>query len=245
MKVIALSSDTRERAQAMADKLKAPGLRVGYDLPLAVARGWGLYISTSRGTTSIGIEEPALFAEPAVYLVRPDGTLYYGAVQTMPFARPHFDETAGRHRLCRGQGLPGARRILRRCLSMVYRAIAFDTGGTVLNWHGLIVDELAAFAPWQGLAFDRHEFVNEWRRRTMKGIVGQVRPAFDMDDVHLSALARKHCPLPSCRRPMRRSARSCGAPGTACAPGRTSHPRWHGCASGCRWCRSRCCPPRW
>lgn len=21
-----------------------------------------------------------------------DGTLYYGAVQTMPFARPHFDE---------------------------------------------------------------------------------------------------------------------------------------------------------
>ncbi len=71
---------------------------------------------------------------------------------------------------------------------MVYRAIAFDTGGTVLDWHGLIVDELAAFAPWQGLAFDRHEFVNEWRRRTMKGIVGQVRPAFDMDDVHLSAL---------------------------------------------------------
>ena len=48
--------------------------------------------STSRGMTSIGIEEPALFAEPAVYLLRPDGTLYYGAVQTMPFARPHFDE---------------------------------------------------------------------------------------------------------------------------------------------------------
>jgi hypothetical protein len=27
-----------------------------------------------------------------VYLIRPDGSLYYGAVQTMPFARPHFDE---------------------------------------------------------------------------------------------------------------------------------------------------------
>ena len=24
--------------------------------------------------------------------MRPDRTLYYGAVQTMPFARPHFDE---------------------------------------------------------------------------------------------------------------------------------------------------------
>ena len=36
--------------------------------------------------------EPDLFSEPALYLVRPDGTLYFGAVQTMPFARPHFDD---------------------------------------------------------------------------------------------------------------------------------------------------------
>lgn len=92
VKVLALSSDTAERARAMADKLKAPGLRMGHDLPLDQAREWGLYVSTSRGTTSIGIEEPALFSEPGVFLVRPDGTLYYGAVQTMPFARPHFHE---------------------------------------------------------------------------------------------------------------------------------------------------------
>lgn len=90
--VIALSSDTRERAQAMADKLRPADLRIGYDLSLASARAWGLYISTSRGRTSIGIEEPALFSEPGLFIVRPDGTLYYGAVQTMPFARPHFDE---------------------------------------------------------------------------------------------------------------------------------------------------------
>jgi len=93
--VIALSSDTRERAQAMADKLNAPDLRIGYGLSLSSAREWGLYISASRGTTSIGIEEPALFAEPGVFIMRPDGTLYYGAVQTMPFARPHFDELLG------------------------------------------------------------------------------------------------------------------------------------------------------
>jgi peroxiredoxin len=92
VKVIAISSDTRERAQAQADKLKSPDLRIGFDLPLAVARAWGLFISTSRGQTSIGIEEPALFSEPGVFILRPDGTLYYGAVQTMPFARPHFDE---------------------------------------------------------------------------------------------------------------------------------------------------------
>ncbi len=92
VKIVALSSDGRERAQAMADKLKTPDLRIGYDLGLATAREWGLYISTSRGTTSIGIEEPALFSEPGVFIVRPDATLYYSAVQTMPFARPHFDE---------------------------------------------------------------------------------------------------------------------------------------------------------
>ena len=92
VKVIALSSDTQERAQAMADKLKAPHLRMGFGLSLAAAREWGLYISSSRGTTSIGIDEPALFSEPGLFIVRPDGTLYYGAVQTMPFARPHFDE---------------------------------------------------------------------------------------------------------------------------------------------------------
>lgn len=90
--VIAVSGDGQERAQQMADKVNAPGLRFGYGMTLANARQWGLYISTSRGKTSIGIEEPALFAEPGVFIVRPDGTLYYGAVQTMPFARPHFDE---------------------------------------------------------------------------------------------------------------------------------------------------------
>ncbi|MFN7087813.1 MAG: AhpC/TSA family protein, partial [Burkholderiales bacterium] len=45
---------------------------------------------TGRGKTSMGIEEPALFSEPGVFLVRPDRTLYWAAVQTMPFARPHF-----------------------------------------------------------------------------------------------------------------------------------------------------------
>jgi hypothetical protein len=27
-----------------------------------------------------------------VFIVKPDNNLYYAAVQTMPFARPHFDE---------------------------------------------------------------------------------------------------------------------------------------------------------
>ena len=76
----------------MAKKVGFADLRFGYNLALPKAREWGLYVSTSRGMTSIGIEEPARFSEPGVFLVKPDQTLYYGAVQTMPFARPHFDE---------------------------------------------------------------------------------------------------------------------------------------------------------
>jgi peroxiredoxin len=92
---IAISSDGEERAQAMADKIEARQLRFGYDLSLEKAREWGLYISTSRGKTSIGIEEPALFAEPGLFLVTPEQKLYYGSVQTMPFVRPHFSELVG------------------------------------------------------------------------------------------------------------------------------------------------------
>ncbi|MEC4717627.1 peroxiredoxin-like family protein [Noviherbaspirillum sp. CPCC 100848] len=93
--VIAISSDAGDRASAMADKVRATGLRIGFGLPLQTAREWGLYVSESRGKTSIGIEEPARFSEPGVFLVRPDGTLYYGAVQTMPFARPNFTDLVG------------------------------------------------------------------------------------------------------------------------------------------------------
>lgn len=76
----------------MAEKIKATHLQIGYGLSLASARQWGLYISTSRGKTSIGLDEPALFSEPGVFIVRADGTLYYGSTQTMPFARPSFQD---------------------------------------------------------------------------------------------------------------------------------------------------------
>lgn len=95
VQVVAISSDDADRAQQMATKVKASAVKFGYGLSLKSAREWGLYISTTRGQSSIGIEEPALFSEPGVFIVRPDGTLYYGAVQTMPFARPQFHDLLG------------------------------------------------------------------------------------------------------------------------------------------------------
>lgn len=95
VQIVAVSSDDESRGKEMSDKVKASGTKFGYDLSLRSARQWGLYISTSRGKTSIGIDEPALFSEPGVFLVKPEGTLYYGSVQTMPFARPAFQDLIG------------------------------------------------------------------------------------------------------------------------------------------------------
>lgn len=90
VKVVAISSDSEARSLEMATKVGAPELMFGYGLPLQVARDWGLYLSEGIGMTSAGVQEPAIFAEPGLFLVRTDATLYYGAVQTMPFARPGF-----------------------------------------------------------------------------------------------------------------------------------------------------------
>jgi peroxiredoxin len=90
--VIAISCDSRERAEETPAKWALDGLKIGYGLTIDRARDWGLYISNSRGMTSAGIEETRQFNEPGLFLVRPDGTLYWATVQSVPFARPHFDE---------------------------------------------------------------------------------------------------------------------------------------------------------
>ena len=90
-----LSSDTEERARLAVSEWGLDRLDLGYGLSIESARDWGLYVSTSRGMTSAGVEEPATFSEPGVFLIRPDLTLYWGSVQTMPFARPHFKEMLG------------------------------------------------------------------------------------------------------------------------------------------------------
>jgi len=90
VEAIALSSDSEERARQTKADWRLDALTLGYGLGLADARRWGLYVSAGIGKTSTGVEEPPLFVEPGLFLVRPDRTLYFASVQTMPFARPHF-----------------------------------------------------------------------------------------------------------------------------------------------------------
>ena len=89
---VAISADDAERAERTKAEWGLPNLRIGYGLPLNTARAFGLWISTSRGKTSAGVEETSLFNEPGLFLIKPDGTLYCASVQSMPFARPYFDD---------------------------------------------------------------------------------------------------------------------------------------------------------
>lgn len=88
--VFTVSSDTKDRAEQTKEDWGLENLEIGYGLDLDTARKWGLFISTSNGKTSAGVVEPDLFAEPGLFLIRADGTLYFSSVQTMPFARPDF-----------------------------------------------------------------------------------------------------------------------------------------------------------
>jgi peroxiredoxin len=85
---IAISTDDAERACSAEARWGLRDLCVS----LRQAREWGLYVSRGFGISSLGIEEPPMFVEPALFLIRPDCTLYCASVQSMPFGRPCFEE---------------------------------------------------------------------------------------------------------------------------------------------------------
>jgi hypothetical protein len=88
--IVALSSDSRERAEQAKSNWGIERLPVAYGLPIEAARTWGLIVSAAMKP-----EEPALFVEPGLFPVRPDRTLYAASIQTMPFARPQFTDVLG------------------------------------------------------------------------------------------------------------------------------------------------------
>ncbi|MGB6153353.1 MAG: peroxiredoxin-like family protein [Pricia sp.] len=85
--VIAVSCNTEELAKKTGEKWNIPDLPIGFELSIDKAREWGLFISEG-----ISDDEPKHFAEPGIFLIRPDKTLYASTIQTMPFARPKFDD---------------------------------------------------------------------------------------------------------------------------------------------------------
>lgn len=85
--VVTTSMDTQERAEKAKAEWGLDNLAIGYDLPVAAARNWELFISHP-----IRDGEPPEFSEPGLFLVRPDGELFYAARANAPWGRPPFDE---------------------------------------------------------------------------------------------------------------------------------------------------------
>ena len=84
---VAISMDDEQRAQKSAEDWGIDELMLGYGLSEDDARSLGLYLSAGRSDTA----EPSIFSEPALFLVRPDQSLYFASVQSMPFTRPSLD----------------------------------------------------------------------------------------------------------------------------------------------------------
>lgn len=68
------------------------------------------------------------------------------------------------------------------------KALAFDTGGTVLNWHSGICSALAEAGARHGLTRDWPVLTNDYRRRSLQRMTNQKGPKFNIDDVHRTIL---------------------------------------------------------
>ncbi len=71
---------------------------------------------------------------------------------------------------------------------MTLKALTFDTGGTILDWHRGISGAFAKAGAARGLKADWGAVTNEYRRRSLKGIVNAEHPSYNFDDVHRTKL---------------------------------------------------------
>jgi len=68
------------------------------------------------------------------------------------------------------------------------KVLAFDTGGTVLDWHAGLTAAFAAWGAAQGIERDWHALANEHRRRSLHRMINTVDPGFNIGDVHRDVL---------------------------------------------------------
>lgn len=99
--VIAVSGDTRDHAEQAKRDWALEELTIGYGVTPETMQDWGLFISKGISET-----EPALFSEPGLFVVKPDGSIYYVAVNSMTFGRPRMSEVLKALEVKIGQDAP-------------------------------------------------------------------------------------------------------------------------------------------
>ena len=82
--VLAVSCDTRARAERSMAEWRLSKLPVAYELPIDVAREWGLFISRA-----IRDDESPIFAEPGTFLIDADGNVYFAVINSLTRLRPY------------------------------------------------------------------------------------------------------------------------------------------------------------
>jgi len=87
VQVIAISGDSESQAKKAKEEWTLDRIPIGYNQSIDSMRQWGLFISKK-----IKDGEPDLFAEPGLFLIKPDQMIYYVAINSMPFGRPHFQD---------------------------------------------------------------------------------------------------------------------------------------------------------
>ncbi|MDX2156381.1 MAG: haloacid dehalogenase type II, partial [Hyphomicrobiaceae bacterium] len=73
------------------------------------------------------------------------------------------------------------------------KALVFDVFGTVVDWRGSIVRELAAFGNGRGLSQDWAKFADDWRglyQPSMEEVRSGRRSWSILDDLHRESLVR-------------------------------------------------------
>ena len=88
--VVSISGESEQRANQMRDEWKIDKVPLAYGLSEAQMRDWGLFVSHGINT-----DEPAVFNEPALFLISPDGSVYYESILSMPVGRPRLDDLLG------------------------------------------------------------------------------------------------------------------------------------------------------
>ena len=88
--VAAVSADSEAQTRAIADAAK-PGFPLLYAMDQATMRSLGLYVSEPRSAQ----ETDHPFAEPALFVVNPQGLLHLVDIANAPFLRPDLDRLLG------------------------------------------------------------------------------------------------------------------------------------------------------
>jgi len=68
------------------------------------------------------------------------------------------------------------------------KALTFDTGGTILDWHHGLSAALAAAGARHGVQADWPKITNDYRRRSLQAMLQAEQPTFNIDDVHRTVL---------------------------------------------------------